>query len=127
MSVETQHTNRKIRYKFHGFGRPPNQLDFTIGENTEGTSDTTLKPQKTTVEQYFADKYKVKLKYPHLPCIDARNGPTNRANYLPMEVVKVSKLEFFLLSQTANHYRSVGIRMATSIKTIRYGSTSSYD
>lgn len=87
--LETQHTNRKIRYKFHGFGRPPNQLDFTIGENTEGTSDTTLKPQKITVEQYFADKYKVILKYPHLPCIDARNGPTNRANYLPMEVVKV--------------------------------------
>jgi len=101
--VETQHTSRKIRYKFHGFGRPPNQLEFTINENRDGTSDTTEPIQKTTVDKYFADKYKVKLKYPHLPCIDARNGPTNRANYLPMEVVKVSFDSCFSLLFSNNY------------------------
>ena len=41
-----------------------------------------------TVENYFAQKYKP-LKYPHLPCVDARNGDQERAHWLPMEVVKV--------------------------------------
>lgn len=90
MLVETVHTTRNIRYKFHGFGRSPNQLAFPLGENSEPTSDATLTLQEITVEKYFEQKYNIKLKYPHLPCIDARSGPAQRANYLPMEVVKVS-------------------------------------
>lgn len=90
MLVETEHTTRNIRYKLHGFGRSPSQLAFTLGENSAETSDTTLSLQKTTVATYFEQKYNIKLKYPDLPCIDARSGPTQRANYLPMEVVKVS-------------------------------------
>ena len=90
MLVETEHTTRNIRYKFHGFGRPPNQLAFTVGEKPGETSDATLSLQETTVETYFEQKYNIKLKYPDLPCIDARSGPTQRANHLPMEVVRVS-------------------------------------
>jgi hypothetical protein len=41
-----------------------------------------------TVQNYFAQKYKP-LKYPHLPCVDARKSDQERAHWLPMEVVKV--------------------------------------
>ncbi|XP_025190383.1 protein argonaute-2-like [Melanaphis sacchari] len=37
-----------------------------------------------TVAEYFLDKYKIKLKYPHLPCLHV--GPEYRHIYLPLEV-----------------------------------------
>ncbi|CAF3752243.1 unnamed protein product [Rotaria sordida] len=87
--IETEHTTRNIRYKLHGFGRPANQLAFTPREASEEISDPAPTLQEITVEKYFEQKYNIKLKYPHLPCIDARSGPMKRANYLPMEMVKV--------------------------------------
>ncbi|CAF4470917.1 unnamed protein product, partial [Rotaria sp. Silwood2] len=87
--IETEHTTRNIRYKLHGFGRPVNLLTFTPREVNEEISDVASTLQEITVEKYFEQKYNIKLKYPHLPCIDARSGSTKRANYLPMEVVKV--------------------------------------
>ncbi|CAF4557350.1 unnamed protein product, partial [Rotaria sp. Silwood2] len=87
--IETEHTTRNIRYKLHGFGRPANKLGFTPRETNEETSDVASTLQEITVEKYFEQKYNIKLKYPDLPCIDARSGSTKRANYLPMEVIKV--------------------------------------
>ncbi|CAF5001536.1 unnamed protein product [Rotaria sp. Silwood1] len=87
--IETEHTTRNIRYKLHGFGRPANLLTFTPRETNEEISDVASALQEITVEKYFEQKYNIKLKYPHLPCIDARSGLTKRANYLPMEVAKV--------------------------------------
>ncbi|CAF5151124.1 unnamed protein product, partial [Rotaria sp. Silwood1] len=49
-------------------------------------------PKEITVADYFALKYK-KLQYPHLPCIDARNGEEERAQWLPMEAVQIVEWE----------------------------------
>jgi hypothetical protein len=84
--VETIHAGRPLRYRVKGFGQSPQQLTFNINsdkEKTEASLEKTI-----TVEKYFAQKYKP-LKYPHLPCVDARNGDQERAHWLPMEVVKV--------------------------------------
>ncbi len=84
--VETIHAGRPLRYRVKGFGQSPQQLTFKISsdkEKTEASLEKTI-----TVEKYFAQKYKP-LKYPHLPCVDARNGDQERAHWLPMEVVKV--------------------------------------
>lgn len=89
MLVETEHTGRPIRYKFRGFGLPANQLKFSRNR-MESESGDAQPLQEISVAEYFEQQYKRKLRYPHLPCIDGASGPTKRANWLPMEVVKVS-------------------------------------
>lgn len=37
-----------------------------------------------TVAQYFKDKYKLMLRYPHLPCLQV--GQEQKHTYLPLEV-----------------------------------------
>ncbi|CAF1024442.1 unnamed protein product [Rotaria sp. Silwood1] len=86
--IETEHTGRIIRYKLRRFGLPADQLLFTCGEVDENLADTSS-VQKISVAEYFEQKYQRKLLYPHLPCIDATAGINKRANWLPMEVVKV--------------------------------------
>ncbi len=86
MLVETLHTGRDIRYRIRGFGLPANQIMFVRGANDDA-GDASL-GEKISVADFFAEKYQ-KLKYPHLPCIDGMSGSQKRANWLPMEVVKV--------------------------------------
>lgn len=40
-----------------------------------------------TVSKYFLDKYKMKLQYPHLPCLQV--GQEHKHTYLPLEVCNV--------------------------------------
>ena len=80
------HTGRDIRYRIRGFGLPANQIEFIRGADDD-VDDASL-GERINVADFFAEKYQ-KLKYPHLPCIDGMNGNQKRANWLPMEVVKV--------------------------------------
>ncbi len=61
---------------------------FTRGANDDA-GDASL-GEKISVADFFAEKYQ-KLKYPYLPCIDGMSGAQKRANWLPMEVVKVNQ------------------------------------
>ena len=63
---------------------------FVRGGNDDA-GDASL-GEKISVADFFAEKYQ-RLKYPHLPCIDGMSGNQKRANWLPMEVVKVSYLQ----------------------------------
>lgn len=85
--VETNHTGRDIRYRIRGFGLPANQITFIRGDRDD-TGDASL-GEKVSVADFFAEKYR-KLQYPHLPCIDGMSGSQKRANWLPMELVRVS-------------------------------------
>ncbi|XP_059051135.1 protein argonaute-2 isoform X4 [Achroia grisella] len=40
-----------------------------------------------TVSKYFMDKYKMKLRYPHLPCLQV--GQEHKHTYLPLEVCNI--------------------------------------
>jgi hypothetical protein len=84
--VETIHTGRPLRYRVRDFGQSADRLTFNI-KSDENKAEASL-DKTITVQDYFAQKYKP-LKYPHLPCIDARNGNEEKAHWLPMEVVKV--------------------------------------
>ena len=42
-----------------------------------------------TVAKYFLDKYKMKLRYPHLPCLQV--GQEHKHTYLPLEVCNIGK------------------------------------
>lgn len=84
--VETLHTGRDIRYRIRGFGLPANQIMFVRGVRDD-SNDASL-GEKISVADFFAEKYGP-LKYPNLPCIDGMSGNQKRANWLPMEVVKV--------------------------------------
>ncbi len=59
---------------------------FVRGANDDA-GDASL-GEKISVADFFAEKYH-KLKYPNLPCIDGMSGTQKRANWLPMEAVKV--------------------------------------
>ncbi|CAF3999072.1 unnamed protein product [Rotaria sordida] len=87
LSIETMHTGRRIFYRFHGFGRPANQLMFPRGEDNEQAASA-ANVKEISVANYFAEKYR-KLMYPHLPCINAMKGAQNKPNWLPMEVVNI--------------------------------------
>lgn len=63
-----------FRKKINGFG-PDSNYQFEI---TQGT-----KVVKSTIKDYVLDKYKIKLVYPNLPCIDLGKG-----SYLPMELCR---------------------------------------
>lgn len=39
-----------------------------------------------TVAKYFLDKYKMKLRFPHLPCLQV--GQEHKHTYLPLEVCR---------------------------------------
>ncbi|CAF3366395.1 unnamed protein product [Rotaria socialis] len=86
MLIETLHTGRDIRYRIRGFGLPANQIMFVRGASDE-VGDASL-GEKISVADFFAEKYQ-KLKYPNLPCIDGMSGQQKRANWLPMELVKL--------------------------------------
>ncbi|CAF5029492.1 unnamed protein product, partial [Rotaria sp. Silwood1] len=81
---KTIHVGRPIQYRLKHFGLPANQLKFDLRSNEDSASASL--PKEITVADYFALKYK-KLQYPHLPCIDARNGEEERAQWLPMEAI----------------------------------------
>lgn len=40
-----------------------------------------------TVAKYFLDKYKMKLRFPHLPCLQV--GQEHKHTYLPLEVCNI--------------------------------------
>ena len=85
-----------------GFGRPSTQLTFdrrSDNKSPAGPSDddSTVAKVTTTVADYFAQKYKP-LRYPHLPCVDARKGSEPNAHWLPMEVVKVTSFLYTYFS-----------------------------
>jgi hypothetical protein len=65
---------------------------FTIIQLTsEGSDNTRFKKnddeEEQTVEEYFLEKYGIKLKYPHLPCVVHQNAAG--IAFLPLEVCKV--------------------------------------
>jgi hypothetical protein len=62
---------------------------FVRGANDDA-GDASL-GEKISVADFFAEKYQT-LKYPFLPCIDGMSGIQKRANWLPMELVKVCSL-----------------------------------
>jgi hypothetical protein len=69
---------------------------FTSGDRDEDPTNTESL-QKISVTEYFLTKYKRKLQYPHLPCIDGVKGMQKKANWLPMEIVTVSiSTEYFI-------------------------------
>ncbi|CAF2767340.1 unnamed protein product [Rotaria sp. Silwood2] len=88
--VKTIHAGRPIQYRLKRFGLPANQLTFDLRRDDDSASASLKK--EITVADYFAKKYK-KLNYPNLPCIDARNGEEERAQWLPMEVVQIVEWE----------------------------------
>ncbi|CAF1114885.1 unnamed protein product [Adineta ricciae] len=99
LPIETIHAGRPLRYRVRGFGRPPNQLTFDRRSDNKSAAaagssddDNTVAKVTTTVADYFAQKYKP-LRYPHLPCVDARKGSEPNAHWLPMEVVKIVEWE----------------------------------
>ncbi|UJR07552.1 hypothetical protein I4U23_011840 [Adineta vaga] len=96
LPIETIHAGRPLRYRVRGFGRPPNQLSFDRRSDNKapGSSDedNTEGKRTITVADYFAQKYQP-LKYPNLPCVDARKGSEPNAHWLPMEVVKIVEWE----------------------------------
>ncbi|CAF1673252.1 unnamed protein product [Rotaria magnacalcarata] len=84
--VKTTHTGRTIQYRLKNFGLAANQLKFNLRcqDDWAGASIT----KEITVAGYFARKYK-NLNFPHLPCIDIRNGQEEREHWLPMETVEI--------------------------------------
>lgn len=87
--VETMHTGRRIFYRFRSFGRSANDITFSCTEN-DRESEGAAAPKQISVATYFKNKFRP-LMYPKLPCIDAVKGSDTKPNWLPMEVVRVSR------------------------------------
>uniref|UniRef100_J3LTS6 Piwi domain-containing protein n=2 Tax=Oryza brachyantha TaxID=4533 RepID=J3LTS6_ORYBR len=77
--IETNHQEDQIRrYKITGITPiPMSQLIFPVDD--KGT--------RSTVVQYFWDRYNYRLKYASWPCL--QSGSDSRPVYLPMEVCKI--------------------------------------
>jgi hypothetical protein len=88
---------------------------FVRGANDDA-GDASL-GEKISVADFFAEKYQ-KLKYPNLPCIDGMSGAQKRANWLPMEAVKVCYFKIKTKSAIVS-FLPLACCMGTFIKTIR--------
>ncbi|CAH3143541.1 unnamed protein product, partial [Porites evermanni] len=98
LRVQTTYVKRK--YTVWGVSRESaDRLQFDVDDETSG------RRTKTTVAAYFKDRYKMQLRYFHLPCLQVGK---NKDRYLPMEVCTIIPCEKRLLSeqQTAKMIRS---------------------
>ncbi|KZV47182.1 protein argonaute 5 [Dorcoceras hygrometricum] len=78
VKVELNHQQYIKRYKISGISTLPVQnLMFPVDESGKNIS----------VEQYFRQKYNIKLQYPFLPAVQA--GSDSKPIYLPMELCKI--------------------------------------
>ncbi len=87
------HTGRRIFYRFRSFGRTANQIMFSDENDSESVGAAAAK-KEISVADYFVKKYKRRLMYPNLCCINAIKGNEKKPNWLPMEVVRVSFFHF---------------------------------
>ncbi|XP_020617506.1 protein argonaute-2-like isoform X1 [Orbicella faveolata] len=90
----------KRKYKVWGVSSDPaEKLQFVVEDGVTG------RKSKTTEAEYFKNKYKLHLRYPHLPCLLAGQ---KRDRYLPLEVCTIIPCQKRHLSeeQTANMIRS---------------------
>ncbi|XP_068705532.1 protein argonaute-2-like isoform X1 [Montipora foliosa] len=99
--IETTHVQTmKRKYTvWEVSGQSADRLQFDIEDETTG------RRSKTTVAQYFYDRYRIQLNYPHLPCLKVGQ---KKDRYLPMEVCTIIPCQKRHLSeqQTANMIRS---------------------
>ncbi|CAF3157284.1 unnamed protein product [Rotaria sp. Silwood2] len=69
------------QYRLISFGRPANQHKYIINGN-----------EQIIAVDYFNDKWKFPLRYPHLPVVELyHSNDNNRLYALPMELVAVDK------------------------------------
>ncbi|XP_022809864.1 protein argonaute-2-like [Stylophora pistillata] len=101
LRIQTTHAaSIKRKYRVWGVSaKSAERMQFDVTD--EGTGRT----YKTTVAEYFKDRHKVTLRYPHLPCL--RVGQ-KKGTYLPLEVCTVIPCERKHLSeqQITNMIRS---------------------
>lgn len=82
LKVEITHCgNMKRKYRVCNVTRRPAQTQsFPLQLDTGQTVEC-------TVAKYFQDRYKIKLQYPHLPCLQV--GQEQKHTYLPLEVCNI--------------------------------------
>jgi eukaryotic translation initiation factor 2C len=77
----TSHTNQVRRYRLKSFGRPANEHKFVKDQG-----------EQITVADYFDDKWKIRLRHPHLPVVELYNpADKSKSHHLPMELVTVDE------------------------------------
>ncbi|CAF0840758.1 unnamed protein product [Adineta ricciae] len=75
----TTHTHQIRKYRLKSFGSPANQHTFIKDQGS-----------KISVADYFYEKWKIRLRYPHLPVVELFNPvDKNKSHFLPMELVIV--------------------------------------
>ncbi|CAF0797772.1 unnamed protein product [Didymodactylos carnosus] len=78
VSIETRHTNSRMKYRIHGFGASANVHTFVqTGDEEE--------PQ-ISVTAYILKKWNKKLQYPRLPTVEAYNPGNKNSSHIPMEL-----------------------------------------
>jgi len=79
LKIEITHCgNMKRKYRVCNVTRRPAQMQSFPLQLENGQT------VECTVAKYFLDKYKMKLRYPNLPCLQV--GQEHKHTYLPLEV-----------------------------------------
>nr|AID68365.1 argonaute 1 [Samia ricini] len=82
LKIEITHCgSMKRKYRVCNVTRRPAQMQSFPLQLENGQT------VECTVAKYFLDKYKMKLRYPHLPCLQV--GQEHKHTYLPLEVCNI--------------------------------------
>lgn len=82
LKIEITHCGQmKRKYRVCNVTRRPAQMQSFPLQLENGQT------VECTVAKYFLDKYKMKLRYPHLPCLQV--GQEHKHTYLPLEVCNI--------------------------------------
>ncbi|CAF1109966.1 unnamed protein product [Didymodactylos carnosus] len=98
--LETNHTGQVRKYRIRGFGLSSNRHTFPKQvENDQGNEDG----DRTSVTEYFREKYDRKLRYPDLPTVELYTpGNKSLSHHLPMEVCTIQEWQRSIKPLTAD-------------------------
>jgi hypothetical protein len=75
---------RLVLYNIRGFGDAADYHPVILNELDGDT-------RQMSVEQYLAEKYRIKLKYPHLPTLKCVNKGAQNSSHIPIELCFVEE------------------------------------
>lgn len=85
VAVRLRHSKRRRSVKISGLTeQAANRIQFRLGDE-----------KLTNVAAYFQERYEIRLRYPHLPCVRVLRANGAKEDFYPLEVCDIEDLQAF--------------------------------
>jgi len=116
ITIETRHTINKMVYNIRGFGDNADCHPVTL-DGPDGDS------RKMSVAQFLDEKYKIKLKYPHLPTLECVNKGAQNSSHIPIELCFVEEWQIVDRSLMTSEQNAEKSKRSILLPEVRFNKT----